>query len=201
MKPTMVRSTEVGRPQRCTSSRSMPGAEKPVQHVTIRWVMRERSSPARRRSTAFCASAGAAASNISMRLPVPANEPLDRGAVPVDQPRRPDRRRAQSRNSGARCRQGRTSARTRSGVADGRRAAMRRSEGRTDALHDPEPPSQSGSDTRWIAFNRFLARRSHRLGVPVCGRSAGLEAAPVRSTAPIFSIRANERRLGFYPDH
>jgi hypothetical protein len=33
----------------------------------------------------------------------------------------------------------------------------------------------------------------------VCGRSAGLVAAPVRSTAPIFSIRANERRLGFYP--
>ena len=54
----------------------MPGAEKPVHVVTIRCVISERSSSAKSLSTAFCASAGAAASNISMRFAVPANEPL-----------------------------------------------------------------------------------------------------------------------------
>jgi hypothetical protein len=36
----MVRSTEVGSPHRSTKARSMPGAEKPVQLVTMTWVIR-----------------------------------------------------------------------------------------------------------------------------------------------------------------
>ena len=45
MKPITVRSTDGVRPQRSTSCRSSPGAERPVQEVTIRWVMRAGIDP------------------------------------------------------------------------------------------------------------------------------------------------------------
>src|ERR1017187_6926158 len=63
MKPTKVRSMSGLSPQRSTSCRSMPGAKNPVQQVTIRWVMRPRSSPASSRSAASVARSGANFSN------------------------------------------------------------------------------------------------------------------------------------------
>jgi hypothetical protein len=50
MNPIRTRSAEVGSPQRSITWKSTPGAEKPVQQVTRRWVMRWRSSPRLSRS-------------------------------------------------------------------------------------------------------------------------------------------------------
>ncbi len=63
MKPMTVRSTDEFSPHRSSSSRSTPGAEKPVQLATMRWVMLFRSlSPRPSLPTAAVPSAGAAIS-------------------------------------------------------------------------------------------------------------------------------------------
>ena len=62
MKPTMVRSTLSRRPAWRMIWKSRPGAVKPVQLATIRWVMAERSRAMSSAAIACPASASAAGS-------------------------------------------------------------------------------------------------------------------------------------------
>jgi hypothetical protein len=69
MNPTSVRSTLPGRASSAAMIWSMPGAVKPVQLATIRWVM-PASMPAPSAAIACSASFGASSLYTAMRAPV-----------------------------------------------------------------------------------------------------------------------------------
>ncbi len=75
MKPTTVRSTPGFSPSALTMIWSSPGATKPVQEATTRWVIRSRSASMSRSASAFSASCGAQASNLRIRSPVEGKAP------------------------------------------------------------------------------------------------------------------------------
>ena len=75
MKPTMVRSVLSRRPAARMIWKSSPGAVKPVQLATIRWVIVLRSGAMSSTSMARMASASAAGSKRAMRAAVPGKAP------------------------------------------------------------------------------------------------------------------------------
>ena len=75
MKPTSVRATSARSPSRSPSCRSSPGAVKPVQDATTRWVIRCRSAAMPSASTARSANSSAWVSYNTIRAPVRGNRP------------------------------------------------------------------------------------------------------------------------------